>query len=81
METTTVKISKIHSEMLDKIGLKLKRNEKKSLLEDMIEYFNRYPFDPKGAYSTLDDKFFIVAREFSDVKDELREIKKELKKK
>jgi len=80
METTTVKISKKHSEMLDKIGLKLRRSEKKGLLEDIIEYFDRYTIEPREAYSTIDDKFYILSNEFSMIKNELREIKNEIKK-
>ncbi len=80
METTTVKISKKHSEMLDSLLIKLEIGEKKRLLEGMIEYFTRYPFKPKEAYSTIDDKLYHIESQCRDIKDELREMKKELKK-
>ena len=80
MDTTTVKISKKHSKMLDNLMGKLQYGLKKRLLEDMIEYFDRFPLKPRDQYATIDDNFFRLSDQFRDIKDELREIKKEIKK-
>ena len=79
MDITTVKISRKHSDMLDNLMIKLQYGRKKYLLEQMIEYFDRFPLMPRDQYSTIDDKFFRLSDQFRDIKDELREIKKELK--
>jgi len=80
MATTTVRIEKEYSEILDNLMAKLGYYKKKYLLECMIDYFNRYPFNPRDTYSLIDDKIFEISKKCSDIKNELNEIKKELKK-